>query len=96
MAVSNGPPAWVRLGLDGPRDSKPTHGIDVEALERAVDEVESLVRSEELRLLAVRTRDAALAADRARLDAKWTWWGSRPHEDDHGDDYYNRLLGEDW
>lgn len=58
------------------------HGIDVEALERAADEVQSLVRTEELRQLAAATRDAALARERARLDALWTWWGSRacpPH-----------------
>jgi len=58
--------------------TKPIHGIDVAALERAADEVQSLVRSEELRQLAVKTRDAALAKERARLDRIWTWWGSKP------------------
>ncbi len=58
--------------------TKPSHGIDVAALEAAADQVQSVVASEDLRLLAIRTRDAALAVDRARLDAKWTWWGSNP------------------
>lgn len=55
------------------RPWRPT-GIQVEALRRAAQEVELLVRVEELRAAAERARDDALTAHRLRLDLKWTWW----------------------
>lgn len=48
-----------------------TDDIDVPALEQAADEVLALVKSEELRQLAVRTRDEALARERKAFDLRW-------------------------
>ena len=69
------PPYAIELVGDG-GPWIPT-GIDVDALHRAASQVEILVSAEELRLLAIATRDAARARERAVLDARWTRWKDR-------------------
>ena len=61
--------------------------VDLDACgDRVIERIRedgAVLRAEELRQLAVRVRDEALARERAALDARWLWWrlaeGTRVH-----------------